>query len=203
MGALVGRAGTGQELSALSVRRSGADAAASVRCPSGFALPPDERGMLERLVAGVERALLGFSESPVESIPEALVQLSSLQLRLASLQAQAAAVETGLAMRMIGRTSGSTSNATPATDTSHRVAEPRNDESSARGGSMSGARFVRINDLSVKTGLKISRIRYLRLTNQIPCHKIGSSVLFDVLEIEKWLAAQRAVTVDEAIKESR
>ena len=56
-------------------------------------------------------------------------------------------------------------------------------------------RFVGTKDLAQYLDLSINTVRYWVFQRQIPHHKIGRSVKFDLREIEKWLKDRKINTL--------
>jgi len=52
--------------------------------------------------------------------------------------------------------------------------------------------LIGVEEISKLLGVPRSWIYQRTRTNQIPCHRIGKYIKFDIREIESWLASNRA-----------
>lgn len=61
-------------------------------------------------------------------------------------------------------------------------------------GTLHNPRYLTLSQLAEDYGFKPSRIRYLVHTRQIPHLKIGQSLRFDRIEVDRWLASKVVLT---------
>lgn len=57
-------------------------------------------------------------------------------------------------------------------------------------------KYVRVEGLAAYTGLKPKTIRAYVLKKQIPFIKFNGCILFDLQEIDRWLAAKKVPALD-------